>query len=97
MSLKEDVPPGDTALAADSFKESDQQKPEIHARSQRRPPQLRVIEIAALLLAKLIEPRLLQHAVQLLVKGMPRRFRPLARVKHLFLLLPGPLRPHRHA
>src|SRR5207244_2345146 len=79
--------PADAALAADPFKESDQQQPKIHARSQRRPSQLRVIEIAALLLAELIEPRVVQHAVQLLVKGMPWRFRPLARVKQLFLLL----------
>jgi hypothetical protein len=28
---------------------------------------------------------------------MPRRFRPLARIKQLFLLLPGSLRAHRHA
>src|SRR5258708_617397 len=45
----------------------------------------------------LIERRVVQHAVQLLVKGMPWRFRPLARVKQLFLLLPGSLRAHRHA
>src|SRR5713226_8625937 len=87
--------PADAALAADPFKESDQQQPEIHPRGQRRSPQLRVIEIAALLLAELIEPRVVQHAVQLLVKGMPRCFRPLARVKQLFLLLSGSLLPHR--
>src|SRR5258707_8002350 len=68
-------PPGDASLARDAFKESDQQQPEIHARCQRWPPQLVVIEPAAAALAQLIEPRFVQDPVQLLVKRMPWSFR----------------------
>jgi hypothetical protein len=89
--------PANATLAPDPFKESDQQQPEIHARSQRRPPQLVMIELAAALLAKPVELRLIQNPVQLLVKGMSCRLGPLARVKQVFLLLSGLLRSHRHA
>ena len=89
--------PANAALAGDSFKEANQQQPEVHARRQRRPPQLPVVEPAAVFLAKRVKPRLIQNPIQLLVERMPRRFGPLARVKQLFLLLSGLLRPHRHA
>ena len=89
--------PADTTLAADPFKESDQQQSEIHARSQRRPPQFPVIEHTALFLAKRIKPRLVQHRIESLVERMARRFRPLAGIEQLFLFLSGSLRPHCHA
>jgi len=69
-------------------------QPKIHARSQRRPSQLRVIVLAALLLAELIEPpRRPGTPFQLLVKGMALALsaRSLALIKQLFLLLPGSL------
>src|ERR1700680_4141801 len=89
--------PADTAFALDSFEESDQQQPEVHTRSQRRPPYFPVIELTTSLLAKRVEARFVQNAVQPLVKGMSRRLRPLACVEQLFLLLPNSPRSHRHA
>ena len=90
-------PPADATLALDAFEESDQQQPEVHARRQRWPTQLGVVEGAASLLAKPVEVRLVQHTVEPLVERMPRRFGLLAGVEQLFLLLSGSLRSHRHA
>src|SRR5882672_4797309 len=88
--------PANAAFTLDSFEESNQQQSEVHTRSQRRPPYFPVIELTASLLAKRVEARFVQNAVQPLVKGMSRRFSPLACVEQLFLLLPGSPRSHRH-
>jgi len=88
--------PANAALAGNTFKESDQQQPEVHARSQRRPSQPAMIELATALFAKPVKLRFLQDPVQLLVEWMPGRLSQLARVKQVFLLVSGPLRSHCH-
>src|ERR1700693_5467880 len=81
-------PPGNASFAVDPFEKPDHHQPEILTRSQRRPPQLLVIELTAAPFAETVKALPLQHFVQTLVDRVsghfwqfipvPQRFLPLA-------------------
>src|ERR1019366_6741717 len=88
----------DAALGPDVLEVSDQQRPEVDPRSQRRTTVPGRIELPAAALDKLVETLRLQQLVQPLIKRIPRRRRQLrVRDPQILLLLPLPARPHRHA
>ena len=63
-------PPGDLALRVDALEIPDHEQAEIHPRGNARPTDAIGVILRALLFHKLIEPVLLQHPIQFLVKRM---------------------------
>jgi len=88
--------PRDSPFTLDPLEETDQHRPEIHPRCERRAAQLLVIELAAARFTELVELCLLQHFVQSSIKRMPRSFRQIAAIPKLLLSLTPRACSHRH-
>src|ERR1700693_3631572 len=84
--------PGYPTLTVDALEISDQQTPKVDPRRQRRPPELRRIELRTPLFHELIELLSFQQFVELLIEGMSRSLGN----PYPFLLLSLLARPHRH-
>ena len=91
-------PPRHPALRVQSLEIPHQQQPEVHPRSQTRPPHLLRLEPPAPLLHEAVRTRLFQQLIQSLIERMSCRSRQIAR-GHPDLFLSLPLFPcsHRHA
>src|SRR3984957_11257912 len=89
--------PGYPTLTVDALEISDQQTPKVDPRRQRRPPELRRIELRTPLFHELIELLSFQQFVELLIEGMSRSRSHLRLGNpYPFLLLSLLARPHRH-
>ena len=90
--------PRDGALRVQAFKVAEQQQPEIAPRRQTRAPDAVGIELRARRLDEAVEVRVVEHAIQLLVKRVARAPRQI-RGGHPHVRLPRAAAPfaHRHA
>src|SRR6202162_3680081 len=89
--------PGYPTLTVDALEISDQQTPKVDPRRQRRPPELRRIELRTPLFHELIELLSFQQFVELLIEGMSRSRSHLRLGNpYPFLLLSLLARPHPH-
>ena len=86
--------PRDRALRVQSLEVAEQQQPKVATRCQTRATHIVGIEFRALPLGEGVEPRLVEHAIQPLIKGMPgalreiRRRDPHGRLTFRFRFLP---------
>src|SRR5208283_4694778 len=89
--------PGNPALTVDALKVSQQQRPEVDPRGQRRSTILSRIELRTPSLHKLIELLRLQQFIEPLIERMSwRRGQLRMSNPNVFLLFPLLARPHRH-
>ena len=85
-------------LRVQALKVAEQQQPEIAARRQTRTADPARVERRALRLHKRIEPRIVEHPIQPLVKQVPRALRQIRRGHpHRRLPRSAAAGPHRHA
>ena len=86
------------AVRVQALKVAEQQQPEIAARRQTRPTDPVRVERRALRLHKRIEPRVVEHPIQPLVKRVPSALRQIRRGHpHRRLPRSAAACPHRHA
>ena len=71
--------PGDAALAVQTLEVTDQQHPEVNPRRNPRPAKPLGVVRPEQIFDELVEPRLGQQPVELLVKRMPRPTRQISR------------------
>src|SRR5260370_34901079 len=89
--------PGNPAFTVDTLKVTQQQRPEVDPRGQRRPAILSRIELRTPSLHKLIELLPLQQFIEPLIERMSwRRWQLPMSNPNVFLLFPPLARPHRH-
>ena len=89
--------PRDCPFRVQPFKVAEQQQPEIAARRQTRPTDPVRVERRALCLHARIEPRLVEHPIQPLVKRVPSALRQIRRGHpHRRLPRSAAACPHRH-
>ena len=90
--------PRDRSFRVQTLKVAEQQQPEIAARRQTRPADSVRVERCALRFHERIEPRLVKHPIQPLVKRVPRARRQIRRGHpHRRLPRSAAACPHRHA
>ena len=90
--------PRDCPFRVQPFEVAEQQQPDIPARRQTRPADPVRVERRALCLHERIEPRLVEHPIQPLVKRVPSALRQIRRGHpHCRLLRSAASCPHRHA
>ena len=90
--------PRDRPFRVQAFEVAEQQQPEIAARRQTRPADPVGVERRALRFDEGIEARLVERAIQALVKRVPGAFRQICGGHpHRRLARPAPSFAHRHA
>src|SRR5258708_17764112 len=80
--------PRDATLTVEPFEETEHHNAQVQPRRQRRPPQFRVIEAGATLLAEAVKTSFVENLVQAAIERLARRHRQLAAVPPFLHPLP---------